>query len=113
MRAPSNDSVPVAPPDPCCVVARWVFLRMLGCVFLAAFLSAWSQIHGLIGSGGILPVATHLAQAEATFGDEAYLRLPTLCWLDPSDEFLNALCAGGAALSGLLIVGVAPALVLL
>src|SRR5437667_3271718 len=107
-----DDAARDGPTTPACVFARWLFLRLLGCIFLAAFLSAWTQIHGLIGSRGILPVAAYLERAEAAFGDDAYFRVPTLCWLDPSDEFLTALCAGGVALSGLLILGIAPAVAL-
>jgi lipase maturation factor 1 len=102
-----------APPPPGCVLARWLFLRLLACVCLAAFVSAWLQIHGLIGKGGVYPVAEFLSGAQTTMGDDAYLRFPTLCWLDASDDFLHGLCAGGVALSALLFFGVAPGLVLL
>ena len=38
--------------------------------------------------------------------------MPTLLWFDASDHALRGLCVGGAVLSGLLIVGVAPVPVL-
>ncbi len=89
--------------------ARW-FLRVLGVVYLIAFVSLWTQVDGLIGSRGILPVAPWLEAAHAQLGAQAYLLLPTLCWLNASDGFLHFLCGGGAVLAALLIVGLAPAL---
>jgi hypothetical protein len=93
-------------------LARWLFLRLLGGVYLAAFLSLWVQIHGLIGSRGILPIGDYLADVRAVTGPKRYLLVPTLCWLDPSDRFLDVLCGSGVALSGLLILGIAPSVVL-
>ena len=91
---------------------RW-FLRLLGAIYLIAFASFWSQVDGLIGSGGILPVAPWLEELRNRFGTEAYRLFPTLCWFNPSDSFLHFLCAGGVALSLLLISGIAPVLCLL
>ena len=89
-------------------LARWLFLRALGAVYLVAFLSLWVQIAGLIGSRGILPAATFLEWVGARTGPERYRVLPTLFWLLPTDAGLHLLCGGGAALSVLLILGIAP-----
>src|SRR5207253_10170122 len=67
---------------------------------------------GLIGGHGILPVADCLKAVQEAIGGERYYLVPTLCWLDSTDRFLGGLCAAGAALSGLLILGVAPVPVL-
>ncbi len=37
------------------LLTRWIFLRLLGIVFIVAFLSLSVQIKGLIGNNGILP----------------------------------------------------------
>jgi lipase maturation factor 1 len=87
---------------------RW-FIRLLGLIFLIAFVSLWVQIDGLIGSNGITPVAQFLPVARAQLGDRAVSILPTLCWLNSSDAFLHFLCGGGVVLSLLLICGIAPA----
>lgn len=96
---------------------RALFLRGMGIVYLIAFLSLWVQIDGLIGSQGIMPARLSLSEARAQSPDTSTLRrffqLPTLCWIDPGDHFLHWLCAGGAVLAGLLILGVAPVPVLL
>ncbi|HEV3256964.1 MAG TPA: lipase maturation factor family protein [Gemmataceae bacterium] len=94
------------------LLSRWLFLRLLGVVYLAAFLSLWVQVDGLIGSRGILPVGEYLTAVEQVTGPQRFYLAPTLCWLDASDPFLHELCAGGVVLSGLLILGVAPAPVL-
>ena len=88
---------------------RW-FLRSLGLIFLIAFISLWVQIDGLVGAGGITPVAEFLPAARAQIGARAFSLLPTLCWFNSSDAFLHFLCGGGVVLSLLLIFGIAPAL---
>jgi hypothetical protein len=93
-------------------LSRWLFLRLLGCVYLAAFLSLWVQIHGLIGSRGISPVGNFLVAEHQAYGARAFLLVPTLCWFDPSDAYLSWLCGGGTVLAALLIIGVAPVPVL-
>ena len=93
-------------------LGRWVFLRLLGFTYLAAFVSLWVQIDGLVGSRGILPAADFLDAIASQLGPSRYWWLPTLFWIAPSDAMLHALCAGGTILSALLIVGFAPALCL-
>ncbi len=88
---------------------RW-FFRGLGLVFLIAFVSLWTQIDGLIGENGILPVGEFLPAAQEQIGGRAYSLLPTLCWFSTSNGFLHFLCGAGTSLSILLIAGVAPAI---
>lgn len=100
------------------LIGRWLFLRLLGLVYLIAFASLWVQIEGLVGSDGILPVADYLDRIEARVGTERYWRLPTLLWfgdswfgdgwLSDGNLALHLLCGGGVALSLALVVGVAP-----
>jgi len=93
-------------------VTSWLFLRALGVIFLIAFLSLWSQIIGLIGREGILPVAEGLDMLRAASGPGRYWQVPTLAWLKASDGALHGFCAAGVALSALLAAGFAPALCL-
>ena len=51
-----------------CFVSRWLFLRLLGVVYLIAFISLWTQIYGLIGHNGILPVADYLKAVRGKVG---------------------------------------------
>ena len=88
--------------------SRWLFLRALGCIYLIAFLSLWVQIHGLIGSSGILPADQFLTAVRQQIGTSGYYFVPTLFWLNPSDLCLHLLCAGGVILSLVLIAGFLP-----
>jgi len=90
---------------------RW-FLRMLGLIYLIAFVSLWVQVDGLVGSNGMSPVGRFLPAVRQQLGLDAYFLLPTLCWFDSSNAFLHFLCGGGVVLSLLLIFGIAPALLL-
>ena len=49
---------------------RW-FLRLLGAVYLIAFASFWSQVDGLIGHSGILPVAPWLERTAQSVRDRS------------------------------------------
>jgi predicted DCC family thiol-disulfide oxidoreductase YuxK len=89
---------------------RSFFLRALGMVYLAAFGSFAVQVDGLIGRRGILPAHEFLDEARRLLGTRAYLELPTLLWLNPSDAALHALCWGGVAVGVLLMAGVVPRL---
>jgi hypothetical protein len=94
------------------VRSRWLFLRLLGVVYLLAFASLAIQITGLVGERGILPIGDLLSQVRGSYGNEAYRLLPTVVWLSASDAFLSGLCWAGAGLAILLIADVAPVLVL-
>jgi predicted DCC family thiol-disulfide oxidoreductase YuxK len=95
-------------------LTRWIFLRALGAIYLVAFISLWTQIGGLIGHDGILPTGQFMSavkqQCDAQgIGLDRFHLLPTLCWLDSSDGFLNLQCAAGIFLALILILGIAPA----
>ena len=90
---------------------RW-FLRMLGMIYLIAFVSFWVQADGLIGSDGVSPLNQFLPAVRAQVGSDAYALLPTLCWFNSSNGFVHLVCGGGVAVSLLLILGIAPALCL-
>ena len=94
-------------------LSRWIFIRLLGVIYLVAFISLWRQIDGLIGHNGILPVADYLNAVSEGLGPERCWWVPTFSWFNGSDGFLHLQCAAGVALSLLLIAGVAPVLDLL
>ena len=97
---------PAAPPA--FARSRFLFLRLLGLVYLAAFASLTPQISGLVGDHGLLPVSAYLERAYEVFGADAYRQLPTLLWVWPGDGGLLALCWGGIALSVAAMAGIAP-----
>jgi len=89
-------------------MSRRLFLRLLALVYLVAFASLATQMTGLVGERGILPVSEFLDRARATYGSEAYRYFPTLLWFSPTDTLLTLICWSGVALSVLLLIGVAP-----
>ncbi len=89
-------------------LSRWLFLRLLGIVYLLAFASLAPQLPGLVGADGLLPAAEYLDRAREFFGAGAYYQFPTLAWLNASDAALLAFCWSGIALAVLAIAGVAP-----
>src|SRR5881398_3004648 len=100
---------------PTYVLSRWLFLRLLGLVYLIAFVSLALQVTGLVGEHGILPATAFLERTRALYGGAAYRLFPTVCWLGAGDGTLRLLCWGGGALALLVMAGVAqaPALALL
>jgi lipase maturation factor 1 len=88
-------------------LTRFVFLRLLALVYLAAFVSLGSQVHGLVGEHGLLPAGEFLRAAREARGNEALWLLPTLGWLGAGDTALSILCWGGAAASLLALAGFA------
>jgi hypothetical protein len=89
-------------------LAAWLFLRGLGLIYFAAFLSFGVQAMGLIGSGGILPLNGLVAAASEQLGPERYWALPMVFWLDSSDFFIQAMCWAGAALALLVTANILP-----
>ena len=96
-------------------LVSWLFLRGLGAIYAAAFVSLAVQISGLVGHDGITPLDRYLPAAHGAWGTAAYWRLPTLFWLGQSDTALIAGAWLGAALGALVLLGVLvrPALIAL
>jgi lipase maturation factor 1 len=89
------------------VLSVWLFLRLLGFIYLAAFLSLAVQLKGLVGSRGILPANDFIAKRKR-FGMGSLHRDPTLFWINSSDNFLVAMSWTGVVLSVFLVIGFAP-----
>jgi lipase maturation factor 1 len=111
--APSPPSAPAPPGHNRFTVATAIFLRLLAIIHLIAFVSAWTQLDGLIGEHGILPARRYFAAAHESLGAGAYGVLPSLCWIFGAGRFLPVLCATGTTLSVLLFTGFVPAVCLI
>jgi hypothetical protein len=84
------------------VLATGLFLRLLSAVYGIAFVSLWTQVEGLVGSRGILPIGEYLeliAKHPDLSAPWRYFQFPTLSWLSSSDAFLHGLCGAGTLLS--------------
>jgi hypothetical protein len=89
-------------------LATWVFLRLLGLVYLAAFLSLAVQVQGLIGPQGILPAQEYLDAVRQAVGSARFHLAPTLFWLGAGPDALTLACGAGVVAAGLLILDVWP-----
>lgn len=94
-------------------VARWVFMRLLGVIYLVAFISMFTQIGGLSGAHGVMPAKEVLQMMKEQLpGGWLYLHIPTICWLDASDRFMDSMCIAGMAVSCAVILDFFPSLCL-
>lgn len=82
-----------------------VFLRILGLIYLVAFLSLLLQVDVLFGSQGLLPVQQYLDAIRPSTG---VLQAPTIFWISGGDTALHVAAIAGIALSCGLIFNVAP-----
>jgi len=85
-------------------LTRFLLLRLLGLVYVAAFASLLLQLGPLLGSGGLTPAA---AQLPADPSIASMLEHPTLLWLSQADWFMYALAGLGMVLSVFLLIGFA------
>jgi predicted DCC family thiol-disulfide oxidoreductase YuxK len=90
-----------------------VFLRLMGLIYLSAFISFGVQAQGLIGSHGILPIAELARLISSHSGVERFHEMPMLFWINAGDPAIRLVCWAGAGFSLLLILNVLPRLSLL
>ena len=94
-------------------LAAFLFLRGLGLIYLAAFVSFGVQALGLIGSHGILPLGDFAAAAREALGTQRWFAAPMLFWLNTSDGAIQTVCWAGAACAVLLTLNLLPRVSLL
>ncbi|HKC25257.1 MAG TPA: lipase maturation factor family protein [Thermoanaerobaculia bacterium] len=102
------------PVKPSYWLTRFVILRLLGFVYLFAFLSLATQVLPLIGHDGLLPADRFLDRAAAALGSRGhgFVRLPSLFWLGISDGALTFLSWLGVGLSLVVLAGFADAVLM-
>src|ERR1700760_595169 len=68
-------------------VGRFLILRLLGLIYLMAFLVLWNQGPALIGPQGLEPARTLLDEVAAAAGSRAagFWQLPSIFWLGAGD----------------------------
>ena len=89
------------------LLTRRLFLRMLGVIFLIAFLSLGWQMNGLIGPEGLQPANELLGWLDARNASS-----PSLLQLSSSDGLMSGLWWAGTIASAMVIVGLVPMLTL-
>jgi hypothetical protein len=102
---------PAAPGD---WLTRFVLLRLLGLVYLMAFLTLVLQGPALLGPHGLLPLGAFLDDVAARLGSRAagFRALPSVFWLGAGTVALRAVGLVGVALGAAVMLGYANALVL-
>ncbi|MFI5301205.1 MAG: lipase maturation factor family protein [Polyangiales bacterium] len=96
------------------VLVRFVILRLLGLVYLVAFLVAARQLVPLVGPTGLEPATSLLDRVVAASGSRsrAFVELPTVfVFVGASARALRTVSWIGAALSALVVLGVENAMV--
>ncbi|MFB6212270.1 MAG: lipase maturation factor family protein [Candidatus Magasanikbacteria bacterium] len=89
--------------------STWIFQKLIAIIYGIAFLSLLTQITGLIGTNGILPVNKFLHSVqESTSGLMTYLKAPTILWLSPTNSLLIILGSLGIIFSLLLFLNIIP-----
>ncbi len=118
--APSDDAVPdLLPPSPLARLRAWlgpppelritrfVVLRLLGLVYLFAFVGLTQQAVPLFGAHGLEPARDFLARVDA--GGHGFLALPSLFRFGVSDGTMIAAAWLGVIVSALVVCGFATA----
>jgi hypothetical protein len=95
-------------------LTRFVILRLLGFVYLVAFLVAANQIIPLVGTHGLLPASVFLERVSGHYGSKfgAFMQLPSLFWVNASDRCLVTAAWTGVVLSTVVLCGYANTMIL-
>ena len=92
-------------------LTRWLILRLLGLVYVCAFVGLLRQVPALLGEDGLTPVGSYLDALRAN--GQTFWDVPSLLWLNSSDAALSLWAWLGLALSIALLVGYANTISLL
>jgi hypothetical protein len=95
-------------------LTRFIILRLLGFVYVIAFLVAANQLVPLIGEHGLTPAVRFLPLVQSHFGSRANaaMHLPSLFWFGLSDQALVVFSWIGVGLSLVVLAGYANAILL-
>jgi hypothetical protein len=101
--------------EPQHALSRFFVLRLLGVIYLMAFLTWIQQGPALVGRHGLLPVPAYLNELAAGLGSRraGFLQLPSLFWISDSEAVMRGAGYLGALLSLLVVGGYANSIVLL
>ena len=80
-------------------LARLVFQRALGAVYLVAFIVAFNQFRALLGDRGLLPIPAYLRRVS-------FRQEPSIFHWHYSDRFFAMVAATGAVLAAATVLGV-------
>ena len=95
-------------------LTRFVFLRLLGFIYLFAFISLATQVLPLIGHNGLLPADIYLGRLGTNFhnASDAFFSLPSIFWFYISENALLILAWLGVLLSIIVLIGYANSILM-
>jgi hypothetical protein len=95
-------------------LTRFVFLRLLGFIYLIAFISLAIQVIPLIGANGLLPADNFLNRASDSYSSslDGFFALPSVFWFYISDNALLILSWLGVILSLVVLIGYANSILM-
>jgi hypothetical protein len=96
------------------LVPRWIVLRAVGIIYAFVFTGIISEAPALIGPHGLVPLAGFFSEWAKTHPNfiEAFLRAPSLFWLNASPGMIATLAWGGLAASIALVLNLWPRMAL-
>ncbi|MFN0205369.1 MAG: lipase maturation factor family protein [Planctomycetota bacterium] len=94
--------------DPAREFARKLIIRLLGIIYICAFVSLWTQIPVLIGENGLWPARGFIAMAREEYGGANLLKSPTVFWFGDSNSWLQLAAGAGTLASLSLTLLIAP-----
>jgi len=96
------------------LISQGLLIKGIGLIYLIAFVSLKVQVGGLYGKRGIQPIHAYLQRVRSkAISWNMYYQVPTLFWLNDSDNTLHLACWAGIGFSCLVIAGIVPAVFLL
>lgn len=90
--------------------AAFLLPRLLGFIYFCAIGAFLFQILGLLGKNGILPIREYLDLFRIRYPKKRFFYVPSLFWINSSDQALMGLTLTGTFLSILLMLGFYPSL---
>jgi hypothetical protein len=96
-------------------LTRFVILRLLGFIYLFAFLAAAKQLVPLVGRHGMMPTDLYLDALRDHFGSSfaGFLQIPSVFWISSSDQSLQVVSWIGVAISLVVLLGYANGIMLI
>jgi hypothetical protein len=95
----------------CYAISKWLMLRLMGVIYFVAFLGAFHQNEGLMGSYGLRPAENYMKMLKENAGNESspwtgFHSHPTIFWFFVlNDKSMQGVVWAGLFISAAVVVG--------
>jgi predicted DCC family thiol-disulfide oxidoreductase YuxK len=86
-------------------LTQWLFLRLLGAIYMVAFASLAVQVTGLLGEHGISPAHDFFGRVGTDLGWTRFWAAPSVFWWNSTDKILAGAAWMGVGLGAILFIG--------